>query len=315
MGKVRIISAGGLSTVQDLGRYGYQRFGLSPAGAVDDFSLRVGNLLLGNDPGAAALEMTGLGPTAEFLEDTLFALTGGDLGPSLDGVDLPLWEVLFATRGSVLSFAGLRRGLRGYLSVAGGFDVPEVLGSRSTDLTAGLGGWEGRALRSGDTLTTFPAVRPSGIVGRRLHPSRLPHFASPYTLRVVLGPQQAFFTAEAVETFLLSSYEVTPQLDRVGIKFKGPTLAHAGSTDLISEGNPLGALQVPKGGLPILLLASRHTVGGYPKVAVVTGSDLYQAGQMKPGDIVTFQAVTLQEAHQLWRSYIASFGKLRAILG
>jgi len=313
LARLRLISSGGLTTLQDLGRPGYQRFGLSPAGAVDDFSLRAGNLLLGNEPGAAALEMTGLGPTIEFLDEVLFVLTGADLGASLDGISIPRWEVLRARPGSLLTFSGLKAGFRGYLAVAGGFDVPLVLGSRSTDLTAGLGGYQGRALRAGDTLITFPVPLVPGLVGRRLHPQLVPTYSSPVFLRAVSGPQEDFFTPESVAAFFSSSYQVTPQLDRVGIKFAGPALEYRQSGDLISEGNPVGAVQVPRNGQPILLLAGRHTVGGYPKVAVVIGADLPRAGQLKPGDAVYFQRVTLEEAQQLWRQYQTTRHRLRAV--
>ena len=293
------VQEGGLfTTVQDLGRYGYQRYGVPVAGAVDSFALRVANVLAGNDEGAAGLEITLAGPKLRFQADTVIAVTGADLAPRLDGEPIAIWQAVAAPRGAVLSFGKPRDGLRAYLAVAGGIDLPPVLGSRSTYVRSGLGGLNGRPLRAGDRLPVSnegPSAQP---VGRKLPVEHVPSYGSSHVLRVVMGPQDDAFTPEGIQTFLSAEYAATHQSDRVGYRYQGPQIQHKGGADIISDGVPFGAVQVTGDGMPIVLLADRGTTGGYTKIAAVISSDLAGVAQASPGDATYFRQVTLDEAHQ-----------------
>ncbi len=287
-----------LTTVQDRGRYGYQRYGVPVSGAMDQLALRAANLLVGNDQGAACLEMTVIGPTARLLADATVAVTGADLAASVDGRPLPRWEALEVEAGSELSFPEMRDGVRGYLAVAGGIDVPEALGSRSTYVKAGLGGLEGRALAEGDVISAFDAAGPA-----RTAPAgfEAPAYGREHRLRVVMGPQYDAFGEEAVATLLGSEYTVSLDSDRVGYRLEGPPVSHETQPDIVSDGTPAGAVQIPGDGTPTVLLADRGTTGGYTKIATVIGADLDRLGQALPGQKVTFEAVGVTEAHRAMR--------------
>ena len=295
----RVESPGPLTTVQDMGRYGYQRFGVPVSGAMDRFALSAGNLLVGNRPNSAALEFTLAGPTLLVLKTCLIAVTGAEVSVELNGVPVPQWQAFEATKGSVLSLGAATDGLRGYLCLGGGIDVPEVLGSRSTYLKSGFGGYEGRALLEGDIL---PAGRPQlGAVVRQDEPDSgfAPYYGSEHEVRVVLGPQHDAFTDEGKFTLLNSLFTVSPQSDRVGYRLTGPTIEHSGSSDIVSDGAPKGAVQVPGDGQPIVLMADRGVTGGYPKIATVISADLPLIAQARPDDTVRFIAVTVEEAEEV----------------
>lgn len=286
-----------MTTVQDLGRPGYQAYGVSPAGAADEYALRLANWAVGNPPDAAGLEITLVGPQLVFPQETTLAITGADLGPMLDGEPLAMWTAVRVPAGSVLSFAGGSRGCRAYLAVAGGIDVPPVLGSRSTDLAGRFGGLEGRPLRAGDEL---PLGNLAGWGGPRPIPLELiPLYPQHLEARVVLGPQEAHFTSEGLRVFLRSRYLVTPQSDRTGLRLEGPAIRHRGRVDMISAGVPPGGIQVPQDGRPLVLLANRQTIGGYPQIATVVSADLWRLAQLRPGCSVSFRAVTVEEAQRL----------------
>jgi antagonist of KipI len=277
---IEVIDAAPLTTVQDLGRYGFQRYGVPVSGALDPFALRVANLLVGNDEHLAALETTLAGPILRFLIDSVVAITGGDLRPTLDDLFLPMWEAVPVPRGSTIGFRETRRGARAYLAVAGGFDVPIVLGSRSTFVRSRFGGFEGRPLQAGDRLAV-PEDRPQ-VVGRRMAARDVPIHASRQTLRVVPGPQDEVFAPDAMRRFLTSTYTISRQSDRMGYRFDGPRILQKSSADIVSDGTPAGAVQVTGDGLPIVLLADRGTAGGYTKIATVISVDVARLGQMKP---------------------------------
>jgi biotin-dependent carboxylase-like uncharacterized protein len=306
-----VLEPGLLTTVQDLGRPGLMRFGVSPGGALDRAALVLGNRLVGNGPGAAALEVTLVGPRLRFSAPAVVAVTGADLGARLGGEPLPLWTPVALAAGDELAFAlpsGGGRGTRAYLCLAGGFAVPPVMGSRSTDLFGGFGGWEGRALRAGDELPVgAPAAPPAVLLRRRLAGPPPPNEPDAPT-RVVLGPQTERFTREGVETFLGHAYAVSSASDRMGMRLTGPPIALARGADLISEGIAHGAVQVPGDGQPIVLLAARQTVGGYPKIATAIGADLDALGQRRPGDRVRFAAVEPAAARALTLAYRARLG-------
>ncbi|OWZ82849.1 biotin-dependent carboxyltransferase family protein [Natranaerobius trueperi] len=294
---IKVIHPGMFTTVQDLGRYGYQAYGMPVAGAVDSYALRVGNALLNNPDNTAGLEMTIMGPKLEFLKDTMIAITGADLGAKLNGVFCPSWEAIYVKAGDVLTFSGLRTGCRGYLTVAGGILVPEIMESKSTYTRAAIGGFEGRSLQKEDFLKTKKLeVLPTERNGLQVPKTLIPSYDSKISLRVVSGPQEDHFTEAGIETLLSSEYNVTNEADRMGYRLEGPKIEHQDGADIISDGIPIGAVQVPGHGFPIVMLNDRQTTGGYTKIATVISTDLKRIGQGKPGDKVTFESITQEEA-------------------
>lgn len=312
---VEVIRPGLMTTVQDRGRRGYQQYGITSGGAMDLFALRAANLLVGNDEGDAALEATLAGPTLRFERAAVIAVCGGDLSPAVDGVPLPMWRPALVPAGAVLAFGRPRGGCRAYIAAAGGFAVPPVLGSRSADLRAGLGGGFGRALRAGDRL---PLGMPSPLAGRiaaelrgragggafaaaawRLPHSMLPGYAAEPVVRAVRGPHFGRFAPEAQEALFTVPMRVTPQSDRMGYRLEGPTLPLAETFEPISSAVSFGTVQVPPNGQPIVLMADRQPTGGYPVIAQVIRADLPLLAQLAPGKTLRFQEVSLQAAEEL----------------
>ena len=306
-----IVQPGMLSTIQDRGRYGYQRFGMPTAGAMDGFALRAANALLGNEDGAAGIEATVLGPRVKLLADTRVAITGADVSPLLDGEPIPMWQAVSVTEGSMLEFRQPQDGMRAYLSVVGGIDVPVIMGSRATYMKAGIGGMEGRQLRAGDILHAFDAVEAGESANLRFPAEAIPKYGSEQELRVVLGPQHAAFTQAGIDTFLNSTYGVSIYSDRMGYRLEGEPIEHADGADVISDGTPLGAIQVPGNGQPIILLADRGTTGGYTKIATVISTDISRVAQAMPGHSFRFRAVSVEEAQDAYRSQEALLNRIR----
>ena len=308
---LRVERAGLLTTVQDLGRDGYGRFGLATAGALDDYACRWANLLVGNEPGDAALELTLLGPALvyEGAGPVAAALTGADCGATRNDEPLPRWRTVILTPGDRLDLGACKSGARAYLAVAGGIAVQPALGSHATDQRASLSGLAGRALRAGDRLPLAPpATLPAESLA--LPAARIPRYDREVAVRVVLGPQDDRFTEDAIVTFLSSPYTVTRATDRMGLRLDGPPLTfHAGpaGADILSEGLVTGAIQVPAHGQPIVLLADHQTTGGYAKIATVCSADLWRLGQARPGDAIRFRAVPVAEAQAAARQYYAAF--------
>jgi antagonist of KipI len=298
-----VVKPGWFTTVQDLGRYGYQQYGVPVGGAMDRRSFIIANRLVGNCDHDAALEITLKGPELLFETDSVIAITGADLTPSVDGTAIPLWTSLLMKAGSALSFGPRRAGARCYVAIAGGIDVPVALGSRSTHISSQTGGVKGRALVQGDVLVSrTPLPHTHGTVGRGL-PERLrPDYSSTATLRMLPGPQCNSFREDALTVLTTNPYHLSSQSDRIGYRLEGPNLAHVGAGEWISDGTAMGALQVPHDGQPILLMADRQTTGGYPKIAVVISADLHLAGQLMPGDMITFRRTTLPEAQAILRA-------------
>ncbi len=296
---LEILEPGPLTTIQDLGRHGYQRLGIPPSGAMDPFALRAANALVMNPPEAAGLEMTLQGPRVLFTEGCAIAITGADLGPRLDGRELENWRLHLVPPGALLEFTGRRSGARAYLAVSGGIAVEPWLGSRSTYLIASVGGLEGRALRAGDRLPTgsgdFSVAWPG------VPPDRRPRYSSEPTIRVVLGPHANRFTREGIDTFLSGSYQITPASNRQGYRLEGPRISHSRGPDLISCGTSLGGVQVPGNGQPILLMADHQTTGGYTMIATVIQADIPLVAQCLPGESLRFRAVDLEEARNALR--------------
>jgi len=294
-----VLEGGLLTTVQDLGRRGYQRYGVPVAGAMDAFALQAANRLVGNEPGEAALEITVAGPTLQASDNCLVAVTGGDLGPRVNGRPLPMWLAVFVRRGSVLDFAGQRTGARAYLAVAGGIAVLPVLGSRATYLSGGFGGHQGRALRAGDVLPIGHAPADLlALAGQGLPPEARPAYAAAPTVRAIPGPQDDYFTTEALATFFSSEYVVSATADRMGYRLQGPRLAHRGPAEIISTGVVSGAVQVPADGQPIVLMADHQTSGGYPVIATVVSADIPLLAQCLPGSRLRFAPTKIEMRYE-----------------
>lgn len=285
---VRVLRAGMLTTLQDLGRAGHRAAGVPLSGAADTVALRVANGLVGNPENATALEFTLLGPELEFLADAVIAVGAA----ALDGI--PCWQPLHVAAGTRLKLGALRAGCRGYLAISGGFAGKTVLGSSSTNLRAGFGGVDGRALRDGDCLAWHPQV---SRVARGWHIDEriLPPYSSFPTVRVTRGAHaEEFFAA-----LLAAEFTVTPRSDRMGLRLSGPPLRRAGGLEPLSTAVAPGTIQVPADGQPILLLADAQTIGGYPQAAHVITVDLPLVAQLRPGDRVRFAEATLEEAQKL----------------
>lgn len=299
-GAMEIVSPGLMTTVQDLGRRGYQRLGVPVAGAMDTFALRIANILVGNREDAAGLEVTVLGPTIRFLVDTTISLAGADLGAHLDGVSIPPWRSVTVKAGGVLGFRGTQEGVRAYIAVAGGLDVPLVMGSRSTYLKGSFGGHDGRALTDGDVLDILPPNAPRGPNGTELAPELTPaSYGHEHQVRVVLGPQDDAFSSRGLSTFLSAQYSISIQSDRMGYRLDGPKVEHVDRADIVSDAIALGSVQITGDGSPIILLADRGTTGGYTKIATVIGADLSYLAQAMPGDTIQFSSISQDDARDI----------------
>jgi len=286
-----------MTTVQDLGREGFGAMGVSPAGAADPVSLRIGNRLLGNVEGAAALEATLVGGAFRFGVDTWVALTGSDFAATLDNAPLANWAVHRVAKGQVLRMESTRSGARCYLCVSGGIDVPRTLGSASTHVLSGLGGFKGRALRRGDVLQLGPRRSPPA---RRLNPRMAPNFAPRPRLRVTQGLQFDWFTEASRGTFFDTTYRVAEASNRMGLRLEGKGVEFRVHSEMITSGVPLGAVQVPAGGQPVIVFVEQQTTGGYPVIGNVIAADLASVGQLRPRDVVEFELVSHQSARSLF---------------
>lgn len=324
-----VLKPGLLTTVQDLGRFGLQRHGVIVSGAMDSFAFRTANWLVGNQDGEAALEMTLIGPAVRFEADTLIAVTGGNLNPRIDEYPIPLWRPIAVKSGSVLRFSAADSGCRTYLAVAGGISVPTVMGSKSTYLRAGIGGYQGRALQATDVLEigtpspranklmknlTEPGSLPFAIVKWRVSHQLLSFYQKNSIIRVIRGGQFTHFERISREQFFQTEYRVTPQSDRMGYRLSGAKLALTEPIEMISEAVTAGTIQVPPDGNPIVLLADRQTTGGYPKIGHVITADLPILAQVKPGETIRFQEISLEEAQNLYRSRERDLQLLRQVL-
>lgn len=294
-----VISGGALASVQDAGRRGYECYGVPRSGAMDTFALAAANMLVGNHAGAATIEITAAGAAFEALENVVVAVAGGDLGAQLDGGALPLWTSVLLASGALLHFTGRGGGggARSYLAVAGGIDVPVLLGSRSTYLTGGWGGLSGRPLRAGDTLYAGPSgAVPESVAGRQWGRASRPAYVPQPVLRLVPGPHHELLGG--LDRLFGEPLTVAGASNRIGYRLEGPTRPH--SVALASFGVLPGALQIPPNGQPILLMADAQPTGGYPVAGIVAAADLPLAAQLLPGDTLSFRPVTVAEARAAW---------------
>lgn len=299
---LKVQAPGIYSTIQDLGRFGYQDLGVPVSGALDRTGLRLANTLAGNSEETAAVEILFQGPTFEVCAETVrIALAGTSTPIEVLGETprlVPPWQSLTLRRGEVFRIGAVRDSVGCYLAIKGGFDLEPCLGSLSTYVRAGLGGLDGRPLAQGDEL---PLLNNSAPEHPEVCLATPPDLSPRKRLRVVLGPQLECFKKESVETFLEAAYRVSPKADRMGFRLEGPLLSHAGDPNIVSDGIASGAIQVPGSGQPIVLLADRQTTGGYPKIATVISADLPAAGRLKPGDPVRFIAVDVEQAEAIRR--------------
>ena len=307
-----VLRPGILTTVQDLGRPGFARYGVAPSGALDGFAVRIANLLVGNPEDAAALETAVMGLRLKALRDVVAAVTGANLKPMRGRESLAMWCPHRIRAGEVIAFPGPAGGMRSYIAVSGGIDVTPVLGSRSTNLPSGFGGVAGRALRKGDILRRAVVENELQFAGRAFEPASVPVYPSRWRLRVVWGPQDDQFAEDGRHAFVTGIFLVSPDSDRTGIRLKGPAVSHHPglSESIISEGVIAGAIQVPGDGQPIIILAET-TTGGYRKIATVISADLPLLGQIMPGNEVAFSVVTLDEAVQALRESEEKIGEFK----
>ena len=310
---ITVLNPGLLTTVQDQGRIGYQQFGVSVSGVMDPRSAALANILVGNDEKEAVLECTMMGPHLQFNQANCIAITGGDLMPTLDGKPIPNYTAVKVEAGQVLKFTMPKAGCRAFIAFAGGLDIPEVMGSRSTYMKAKIGGVEGRKLAKDDVIGfRAPKAELKNMNFRSMASEFVPR--KEYTVRVVLGPQDDYFTEEGIKTFLSQVYTVTAEFDRMGCRLEGEAIAHKEGGDIISDGIAFGAIQVPSSGKPIIMLGDRQTTGGYTKIANVISVDFRILAQLKQGDKVRFEQVSVKFAQDALLTQRAALKTIRSAL-
>lgn len=307
---IQIINGGFLTTIQDMGRYGYQETGMSVSGVMDTRAASLANILVGNDTNEAVIEITMMGPTMKFTEDEIIAVTGGDLGAKIDGKPVERYRAVLVKAGQTLSFMGMYGGSRAYIAFAGGLDIPVVMGSRSTNLKSKVGGYEGRKLGTGDEIAFRAPASWLPHMAERVY--GLPSYgAKEWTLRVVMGPQDDCFTDKGINTFLNSTYTISNEYDRMGCRMEGDVIEHKNGGDIITDGISFGAVQVPSHGNPIVMMADHQTTGGYTKIACVISVDLPELAQCMPGHTIRFKKVGIEEAQELYCQWKAELERLK----
>ncbi|MCI6731122.1 MAG: biotin-dependent carboxyltransferase family protein [Lachnospiraceae bacterium] len=307
---IRVIKGGMLTTIQDMGRTGYQSQGFSVAGVMDVRSFQIANLLLDNPENEAVIEFTLIGPTLEFTSDTIIAITGGDFGPTINGEPAPMYTAIYMHKGDILKFGSAKTGARGYVAFSSYLKIPVVMGSRCTNLKSRIGGFKGRKLQDGDYIL-FRIKRRylPFFLSRHLKPEDFSQEET--TLRVVMGTQDYMFSKQGIETFLSNEYVVTSEFDRMGCRLEGPYIAPKTTSDMISDGIAFGSIQVPSHGKPIILLADRQTTGGYAKIATVISADIPKLVQRKTDHKIRFVPVTVEEAQEIYAEEIKKLDAMR----
>lgn len=293
---IEIISAGMLSTVQDLGRFKVMKNGFTQSGVMDAYSTKIANKLCKNDINAPVIEMTMLGITAKFRGEHIFAISGGIFDVSLNNKPVRTNKAYIAKDGDVLSIKGAKQGLRCYLAVAGGFDVPLFMGSASTNLKINVGGFNGRKLKAGDILKIGKADKIKNIEKRELPENT---YNNPVRVRVVLGPQDDMFSENDLMLFSKQQYTVTSDLDRMGIRLWGIALRGKEKLEIISDAITFGSIQITNSGMPIILMADHQTTGGYAKIATVISADLPKLAQVKSNDKISFEIIDIDTAEKI----------------
>lgn len=292
----RVISPGLFTTIQDLGRFGFEHQGVPTSGAMDEFAFRISNILLGNPENTPALEITMLGPQLEALNDTCISVTGAEIPVYLNGNLVHGWAVIPVRKGDMISFGQLKSGCRAYLAVKGGFEGDFKMGSYSTYTRGNIGGYMGRRLLKDDILKAKETNTKCKFV--KVRDEYIPKYPSSLEIRVILGPQDDYFEKEKIDKFLNSEYTISKDSDRMGFRLEGPEIK-AKKHDIITDGLIPGAIQIPANGKPIVMHKDAQTTGGYAKIATCISADLSLLSQLKPGDRVKFKAVTIEEAHKI----------------
>jgi len=297
--QIKVLRAGPMATIQDRGRFGYMEFGIGQCGVMDVDSYNLANELVGNHGGEAVIEATLLGPSLYFEEDTLIAFAGADMQPQLDGRELERGIAHRIPARSSVNFGMAKNGVRAYIAVAGGFDVPVAMGSRSTDIKCEIGGLGGKKLADGDLIKVSDVSYSEDYIDKLLKKSFKPAvYEKEITIRVIEGPQAEYFTEAGKNTFYSSSFSVSPESDRMGIRLNGDTIEAVEKTDIVSDGIAFGSIQVTSSGQPIVLMADHQTTGGYAKIATVYSKDLPLLAQAVPGTRVRFSRVELKEVQK-----------------
>jgi biotin-dependent carboxylase-like uncharacterized protein len=304
-----------------MGRVGYQESGFSTAGALDKRALEIGNILVDNPTQEAGIEMTLMGATMEFQVDNVIAITGANFLPMVNQVPISMYTAIAIKRGDILAFGFAKSGCRSYLTFAGGLNVPNVLGSKSTNLKCSVGGFYGRALQAGDEiLFSAPISILHGMTSRNFDCQKKREVAllanqdnkqEEHILRVILGPQENYFTDNGIQTFFNETYVVSNESDRMGCKLEGPQIEYNTTVDIISDGIPLGGIQISSNGKPIIMLADRQTTGGYAKIATIISIDIPLIAQRKSGDKIRFELITIKKAHRLYKKERKEIEKLK----
>lgn len=303
---ITVVSPGLLTTVQDKGRFGYMESGFSPSGAMDMRSLRIANILVGNNPGDGALEMTMMGGTFKFDCECVVSITGADMGAVRNGdEEVPMYKALQMKKGDTLKFGVAKDGMRTYLAVSGSFDLPLVMGSMSTNMKISAGGFKGRKLQANDEIP-LRFESDLDLTGRRAYKNE-EKYTKEVSVRVVLGPQDSYFTQKGIDTFLGQAYSVTDKSDRMGIRLDGEKIESKNGVDIISDGISTGAVQIPASGTPIIMMADRQTTGGYAKIATVITADLPKVAQVKPGTKIRFVKISSDDAAKEYKKFENEF--------
>jgi antagonist of KipI len=285
----------GLKTsFQDLGRYGYQQYGVVVSGAMDPYALQIGNILVGNKRGEAGIEMTMIGPDLIALSTATISVCGADLSLKLNGQTAPMWKSFMVNEGDRITFGKPNNGLVAYLTVRGGFDIPIQMGSKSSYTQAGIG----QTILNGDIIGGFSQKERKVQVG--LPPTLIPKYEKEATVKVVPGPHCTYFTDEGLKVFLESIYTVEKG-DRMGLRLNSDRkITHKNGADIFSDAIPFGAIQVPANGQPIILMADRQTTGGYTRIGTVISSDLSKVAQLPPGGKIRFVTCTVEQAQKIY---------------
>jgi antagonist of KipI len=299
-----VITPGFLSTIQDMGRQGFQAFGVPEAGAMDREAALIANLLVSNRENAPLIEITVMGLEMEFAAEATIAVTGGNLNLQVDNVPQPMYQTLSIKPGSRIKFAGVKKGARAYLAIAGEMNIPLVMGSFSTYLRGEIGGMKGRKLEKDDIIEG----KTKYVSYKALDDSLIRDYGNK-VIRVVINRDEDYFTGEGINTFLTSEYTISSQSDRMGYRMEGPEITHRKGADIISTAINFGAIQVPGHGQPIVMMADRQTVGGYTQIGRVITNDLPYLAQMFPGEKVSFKEVSIREAQNIYRDRISILRK------
>lgn len=311
---IKIIRTGMLTMIQDLGRYGLQRYGMAVSGAMDSYALLLGNSILGNADNEAAIECTIIGPTIYFEQAQLIAVTGADLSPKVDGQPLPMWKPVLIEAGSLLSFGRPNSGNRAYICFRGGLDIPEVLGSRSTYSKGEIGGWQGRSLKEQDRIAfNHPYDSGETQFSWSIDPALYPDLSTG-VIRVMDGPQQDQFESDSLKSFFADVFTISKNSDRMGYRLQSRPLQLKEQRELLSTAVTFGSIQVPPDGNAIILMADHPTTGGYPVIGQVATVDLPLLAQKNPLDIIRFERVDLEEAQNLLKQRHQQLIKLKSAI-